>query len=182
MPSSPTRSSPSRKDASGDFLHDPSLWQDLLPQPFRLVDELLEDLIVHALELAEEREQHQRKEKQRRSIPVVEEASVISSVREAKVLDRVNVGLEELIVVGGNDGLHLLRSASGEVASHLNCGPVAMVSTIAVPSSSPAAVLAVVLETGILRLCVSTGGSISMVTELPSEVYCADFLIWLLYP
>ena len=171
MPSSPSRNVPSRQDASEDFLHDPSLWQDLLPQPFRMIDELLEDVIIQSLEVAEEREERERKDKEKKSILVVEEASVIGSVREAKVLDRVDVGLEELVAVGGKQGLHLLRSASGEVASSLACGPVSAVSTVAMPSSTqPAAVLAIVLETGILRLCVSTGTSVFLVTELPSEV------------
>ena len=171
MPSSPSRNSQSRQDAPGDFLHDPSLWHDPLPQPFRMMDELLEDVILRSLEIAEEREERERKEKEKKRVPVVEEASAISSVPEAKVLDRVDVGTEELVVVGGNQGLHLLRSASGEVASTLACGPVSAVNAVTLPSSTqPAAVLAVVLQTGILKLCVTTGASVTMVTELPSEV------------
>ena len=173
MPSSPSRSDPSRQEAPGDFLHDPSLWEDLLPQPFRMIDDLLEDVILQSLEIAEQREEQERRDKEKKRVPLVEEACAIGSVPEPMVIDRVDAAeLEKLVVVAGSQGLHVLCSASGEVASRLACGPVAAVSTVPMPllSVQPAVVLAIVLKTGILKLCVLMGASVTVVTELPSEV------------
>ena len=39
----------------GDFLQDPELWRDRLPQPFRMIDRLLEELLVRTWEEVDSR-------------------------------------------------------------------------------------------------------------------------------
>lgn len=38
---------------SGDYLQDPELWRDRLPQPFRMIDRLLEELLSRTWEQIE---------------------------------------------------------------------------------------------------------------------------------
>ena len=35
-------------DSTGDYLQDPELWRDRLPQPFRMLDRLLQELLTRA--------------------------------------------------------------------------------------------------------------------------------------
>lgn len=41
--------------SSGDFLEDPEMWRDRLPQPFRMIDRLLDDLLSRTWEEIESR-------------------------------------------------------------------------------------------------------------------------------
>lgn len=34
--------SPEREENFGDFLQDPEMWEDVLPQPFKMIDDILQ--------------------------------------------------------------------------------------------------------------------------------------------
>ena len=46
---------PEAVEGPGDYLQDPELWRDRLPQPFRMIDRLLEGLLARAWEEIETR-------------------------------------------------------------------------------------------------------------------------------
>ena len=54
---------------SGDFLQDPELWRDRLPQPFRMVDRLLEELLARTWEEIEFRRSERQSQPARISSP-----------------------------------------------------------------------------------------------------------------
>ncbi len=63
-----------------DYLRDPELWIDRLPQPFRTIDELLQELLASAWEAIEEREVARQLEQARVHIPEVSDARLLANV------------------------------------------------------------------------------------------------------
>ena len=68
----------------GDFLQDPELWADRLPQPFRMIDEILQKLLASAWETIEAREVERQLEQARIHIPEISDARLLSSVEVKK--------------------------------------------------------------------------------------------------
>lgn len=59
-------------DDSNDYLLDPELWSDQLPQPFLMIDEVLQGFLDEVWELIESREVARRQEEARVRIPSLE--------------------------------------------------------------------------------------------------------------
>ena len=91
-----------------DYLQDPSLWWDPLPQPFRMIDSLLQEILQNAWNKIEERAKV--KKESRKTIKLTEEATLISSIPEPKTLQYLQTGDREYIFGGGGlSGLHCIQ-------------------------------------------------------------------------
>lgn len=64
-------------DCEDDYLQDPELWKDTLPQPYQLVDEILQDVLFISWELIEARRLEREAEKSKPVIPHYGEAQVL---------------------------------------------------------------------------------------------------------
>ena len=110
-----------------DYLQDPEMWEDSLPQPFRMIDELLEDLLLHTWDEAERRREIMLAEALIPRIPVLEEASVTVLPPEATGLDYLQQEDRELLAVGSKTGVHLMKlSSTGAISdiTETSCGSV----------------------------------------------------------
>lgn len=98
---------------SGDYLQDPELWVDRLPQPFRMIDGLLQELLSRAWDEIERRQLQRETERARVRIPpIVAEAAVegVSGVHAMKGAGG------DLVIVGSHDGARLTDSHGTEMA------------------------------------------------------------------
>ena len=77
-----------------DYLQDPEMWADSLPQPFRMIDELLQDLLLHTWDETERRREMRLAEASIPRIPVLEDASVTVLPPGATGLDHFEEGGE----------------------------------------------------------------------------------------
>lgn len=77
----PWRSSDSYEEDPSDFLQDPELWVDRLPQPFRTIDEVLRRLLEDAWEVIEARELQKQLEQARVRIPEISDARIVTAAQ-----------------------------------------------------------------------------------------------------
>ena len=64
-------------DCEDDYLQDPELWKDSLPQPYQLVDEILQEILFNSWQLIETRSAQREAEKSKPVIPRCNEARVL---------------------------------------------------------------------------------------------------------
>lgn len=64
-------------DCEDDYLQDPELWKDSLPQPYQLVDEILQEILFNSWQLIETRTAEREAEKSKPVIPRCSEARVL---------------------------------------------------------------------------------------------------------
>ena len=102
-------------DCPEDYLQDPSLWTDTLPQPFRMLDRLLHELLHRSWELIEWRELERQREAAKVKIPEIVEWSRVSEADELVIskedLCSVQCGRDGYVVVRGSSGFGVLRAA-----------------------------------------------------------------------
>jgi len=70
-------SSTSLADCEDDYLQDPELWKDALPQPYQLVDEVLQEILFISWELIEARKAEREAEKSKPVIPSYNKAQIL---------------------------------------------------------------------------------------------------------
>ncbi len=103
-------------DCPGDYLQDPSLWSDQLPQPYRMLDRLLHELLLGAWEMIEWRETERRREAAKVRIPEIEECSRVALGDELAYggggVCSVRCGREGCVFVRGSDGFSVIRAPS----------------------------------------------------------------------
>ncbi len=71
---------------SRDYLLDPELWLDKLPQPYRLVDGVVQCFLEEVWEVIERREVCRRGEEGRVKIPELSEGSVLPGSQGTTIL------------------------------------------------------------------------------------------------
>ena len=74
------------EEISGDFLQDPALWVDRLPQPFRMIDEVLQELLENAWEVIETRDVQRQLEQARVRAPEVSDAQLITTAEVCHII------------------------------------------------------------------------------------------------
>jgi len=67
-------------DCEDDYLQDQDLWKDLLPQPYQLIDELLQEVLFASWQLIEAHKSDREAEKLKPVIPNYGEAKVLKSI------------------------------------------------------------------------------------------------------
>ena len=96
---------------SKDYLQDASMWWDNLPQPFRLINDLLQVIFDTSWDTIEENSKAEReKERNARLVKESEEGTLMSSIPEANLLHYVRVGERELLFGVGSLGLYCTES------------------------------------------------------------------------
>ena len=92
---------------SEGFLQDPSQWRDVLPQPFRFVDGILQELLMDVFDEVDRRGMKREKEKHKRKVAKVQDSSLMVSFPESEKVVMVKMGGIEYIVTGGTMGLYI---------------------------------------------------------------------------
>ena len=64
-------------DCEDDYLQDPELWKDSLPQPYQLVDEILQEILFNSWQIIETRTAEREAEKSKPVIPRCSETRVL---------------------------------------------------------------------------------------------------------
>ena len=100
----------------GGFLNDPALWVDRLPQPFRAIDEVLQELFAGAWEAIEARSIQREQEQARVEVPETNDADLVAAVEG---VNSVSSGRGGLVFVGGSSGLSVLCAREGEKGAEL---------------------------------------------------------------
>ena len=102
----------SDKDDAEDYLQDPELWIDELPQPFRMLDNLLNEVLYRSWEVIESNELERRRKAAQVRIPEVSEWTAVSAIDEHTLggVGVVQCGRERYVFVGGSRGLLVLRA------------------------------------------------------------------------
>ena len=100
----------------GGFLHDPALWVDRLPQPFRAIDEILQGLFGGAWEAIEARSIQRERERARVKVPEANDAHLVAAVEG---VNSIGSGRGGLVFVGGSSGLSVLCAREGEKGAEL---------------------------------------------------------------
>ena len=107
-------------DGSGDYLADPALWWDPLPQPYRLIDDILQEELRELWRLLEIREE-KRKEEEKTNKPIkkTEEAIMIPGLLGATRLEQLVCGEKEYLLagLGGDSGLVSLDYKKNDLIS-----------------------------------------------------------------
>jgi len=69
-------------DSEDDYLQDQDLWKDSLPQPYQLIDELIQDVLFASWQLIEARKSDREAEKSKPVIPNYGESRVLTSIKD----------------------------------------------------------------------------------------------------
>ena len=93
----------------GDFLQDPALWRDRLPQPYRMIDETLQELLMMVFDQLELRTLDKERQRLNRKIPSVNEASLMMSLPESDRIAVSSTDSVEYIVAAGSLGVHVCK-------------------------------------------------------------------------
>lgn len=100
----------------GGFLHDPALWVDRLPQPFRAIDEILQGLFGGAWEAIEARSIQRERERARVKVPEANDAHLVVAIEG---VNSIGSGRGGLVFAGGSSGLSVLCAREGEKGAEL---------------------------------------------------------------
>ena len=130
MPTSDTKDAEPQWNDTRDYLADPALWFDVLPQPFRMIDQLLSGILETVWETIEEREESKKRERSKFRVPMCSKVEVIEAVTGVKCICG---GRDGIIFVGCSDGLRvfqvtkggrpqLVGGAGGHSVEHLSTG------------------------------------------------------------
>ena len=74
------------EDDSKDYLLDPELWLDKLPQPFQMIDKVLQEFLDEVWELIESRAVVRRQKEARVRIPAVTAGQILRESETAAVI------------------------------------------------------------------------------------------------
>lgn len=111
-----------------DYLQDPVLWRDSLPQPFRMLDQLLQELVHEAWEEIERREQERMTPSDHQAVVKTDDVSIIVDIPDPHVLALVRLNGKEYVIVGGVLGIHVMKLASKNetrgIVTQALCGEV----------------------------------------------------------
>ena len=104
-------------DCPGDYLQDASLWTDQLPQPFKMIDKLLHQLLHTSWDVIDRREEERKREAAKVRIPEISEWSKVTELEDLARVDRDKRVLSlraskdgRLVFVRGSHEFNVLRA------------------------------------------------------------------------
>lgn len=180
-------------DSSEDYLQDPELWVDRLPQPFRMIDGLLQELLSRTWEAIETRELQQETERTRVRIPKAIAERAVEGVRGVRTIEAGR----DVVFVGCLDRLSVLSAKGGETTYLSTSGAV---TRLAVEYMDDIHVIAACIESGkllymypaymTLHVCIPPGSAILLayiqppsgarliqLADVPNQVSVRDILV-----
>ena len=136
---------PEAPDDSGDYLQDPELWLDRLPQPFRMIDGILQDLLANTWEAIETRELQRETERTRVRIPEIVAEGAVEGTGDVRAL----LAERNVVFIGCGDGVRVADEREGrELATSSTDSAV---TSLAVEQMGDAEIVAACMESGILQ-------------------------------
>ena len=96
-----------RKECSEDYIQNPELWKDTLPQPFRMIDEVLQSLLAITWERINQREVSRREEAMKPKVAISRTETELS-ISKVNILCSTSCTDATLAIAGCADGLHTL--------------------------------------------------------------------------
>ena len=100
-----------------DFLQDPEMWGDKLPQPYRMIDRILKELLESVWDCIEQRELERQRENTRVKLPEGNAGSVL----RRDVLKAAHGGVgrgREAVFVGNEKSIYVVKSAAEIIAKY----------------------------------------------------------------
>ncbi len=97
--------SPINKDA--DYLQDPSLWRDSLPQPYKMIDDTIQQLIMAVFDEIELKKLTKQKQNMFKKISVVKDATLMMSFPESEMITVVSTDNAHYTVACGPMGVYV---------------------------------------------------------------------------
>ena len=131
---------------SRDYLQDPQLWLDRLPQPFRMIDDLLQEIFERSWHLVEERARQAVKEKDGNRVPEMVVQDVVEGIKNVFYLRETRC--ENIVFAGCSDGLRALAEEDGKLASVAHCCTESAVTFLAVEQADNVHFISACTETG----------------------------------
>ncbi len=92
-------------NTDSDYLQDPALWRDKLPQPFRMIDEAIQDLLMNVFDQIELRKVERHNRTHERVVPSASDATLMLSLLESDTIATVNGDGVEYAISAGSHGI-----------------------------------------------------------------------------
>lgn len=163
---------------ANDYLQDPSMWWDSLPHPFRLINDILQDLFEESWGEIEVRDKLEKeRETNSRRIKCSEEATLMSCIPEATQLHYVKVDDQQLLFGSGLLGLYCieLKEPSKTLAGTTVDGVVSCISAEGLKGSKDTVIVGVGLSDGGGKVLALNGSQFSSVTEVSILLYISIY-------
>ena len=159
--------------SSDDYLQDPELWVDRLPQPFRMIDCLLQDLLSRAWEEIERRQLQRETERTRVRIPHIAAEAVVEGVSGVQAMKGASGGV---VLVGSHDRVRVTDSHGTEMAFSSTDGRVV---SLAVEQMTDIHLAAAITESGRLTIYTSDSTYYAMVYIHRIHLYIGQPALWI---
>lgn len=131
---------------SRDYLQDPQLWIDRLPQPFRMVDDLLQELLERSWQAVEARERQIERERARGRIAEVVAEGTVGGVQNVLAVSEGRDG--RVVFVGCGDGVRVAVEEDSGLACVTHSRTESAVISLAVEQIEDVHVVAACTESG----------------------------------
>lgn len=143
----------SDEENPGDYLQDPGLWVDDLPQPFRMLDNLLKDVLYRSWEAIESREMEREREAARVKIPEISEWARVAALDECSLGEvcAIQCSEEGYVFIGGGRGFVVVRAREDDMELIAQSGELetdSSVTSLDVVSNKRVQFVAVVYDKG----------------------------------
>ena len=168
---------PDEGTASGDYLQDPELWLDRLPQPFRMIDGLLQELLALAWDEIESRQIVHESERARVRIPEIVAEATVDEALGVRVARSGGGGRDGVLFLGCRDGLRLVAGGREELAFSATTSAV---TGLSVEQVEDIQIIAVCTESGntYFLACIwsPSGPRLIQLSEMPIQVYYTEIM------
>lgn len=134
------------EDDSRDYLQDPQLWLDRLPQPFRMIDDLLQELLDRSWQAVEERERQIEKERAKGRISEVVAEGTVGGVQNVLAVREGRDG--RVVFAGCGDGVKVAVEEDEKPVCATHSRTESAVTSLAVEQIDDVHIVAACTESG----------------------------------
>lgn len=92
-----------------DFLQDPGMWEDKLPQPYKTVDKILRDILRCTWTRIEEREVARMRDEAQVKIPSGADGMLLNEKLLNKACAGIECGEDSMVVLGNGTSIYVLK-------------------------------------------------------------------------
>lgn len=90
-----------------DYLKDPDLWRDSLPQPYRMINTTLQELLMTVFEEVEKRRIIRENRNHIRKVPIVSDATLMMCLPVCNILATANIDEVDYVIGCGSMGIYI---------------------------------------------------------------------------